>query len=254
MALPVEYDLTGRTAIVASAGGNETPHLAAALAEAGASVFAVARHQEALEAICQQVESSVGASAHGYAGSWDSPEGVAGLTAAFHAQHDRADILVNDTRSFFAKPAEDITVDEWDELHRRNVRATFLLCQAVGRQMLAQRYGRIVNVISSLAERGIHNCSAFSATQSAVLSLTRSLAVEWGRSEIRVNAIGSGWSTAEDIPLEAQLEELLVRYTPLRRKGHPRDLAALLVFLCSEYCDYPTGQPIYIDGGLNAHP
>ena len=69
--------------------------------------------------------------------------------------------------------------------------------------------------------RSSKNCSAYSATQAAVLSLTRSLAVEWGRSEIRVNAVGSGWSTAEDIPLETQREELLVRYTPMRRKGHP---------------------------------
>jgi gluconate 5-dehydrogenase len=254
MTLPVEFDLAGATAVVASAGGDETPHLAAALAEAGARVFAVARHAQGLDTIRDAVATVSHGPVYGHAGPWDSPDGVAAITAAFDAAHDRVDILVNDTRSFFAKPAQDITVDEWDELHRRNVRATFLLSQAVGARMLDQEYGRIVNVISNLAERGIHNCSAFSATQSAVLSLTRSLAVEWGRSEIRVNAIGSGWSVAEDIPLETQREELLVRYTPLRRKGHPRDLAALLVFLCSSYCDYPTGQPIYVDGGLNAHP
>ena len=254
MPLPAEFDLTGRTAIVASSGGGETPQLAAALAEAGAQVFAVARHPESLEAIRDAVAGVTGGAVYGCSGRWDTPEGVAAIITAFGAAHERVDILVNDTRSFFAKPAAEITLEEWDELHNRNVRATFLLTQAVGQQMLSQQYGRIVNVISNLAERGIHNCSAFSATQSAVLSLTRSLAVEWGRSEIRVNAIGSGWSTPEDIPLEKQREELLVRYTPLRRLGHPRDLAALLVFLCSSFCDYPTGQPIYIDGGSNAHP
>ena len=254
MTLPTEYNLTGHTAIVASAGGDETPHLAAALAEAGAAVFAVARHADADAAIRAAVSAVTGQPAHGHTGRWDTPEGAAAVMAAFDAAHGRADILVNDTRSFFAKPAQEISVAEWDELHARNVRATFMLSQAAGQRMLAQQYGRIVNVISNLAERGIHNCSAFSATQAAVLSLTRSLAVEWGRSEIRVNAIGSGWSTADDIPLETQRAELLVRYTPLRRKGHPRDLAALLVFLCSPYCDYPTGQPVYIDGGLNAHP
>jgi NAD(P)-dependent dehydrogenase (short-subunit alcohol dehydrogenase family) len=98
------------------------------------------------------------------------------------------------------------------------------------------------------------NGSAFAASQAAVLSLTRSLAVELGRSNIRVNALGTGWSTTEDIPLEVQREELLVRYTPLRRKGHPRDVGPLLVYLCSEACDYVTGQPVYVDGGLNAHP
>ena len=195
MPLPAEFDLTDRTAIVASAGGGETPHLAAALAEAGAQVFAVARHPESLEAMRDAVAGVTGGAVYGCAGRWDTPEGVAAIITAFGAAHERVDILVNDTRSFFAKPAAEITLEEWDELHNRNVRATFLLTQAVGQQMLSQQHGRIVNVISNLAERGIHNCSAFSATQSAVLSLTRSLAVEWGRSEIRVNAIGSGWST-----------------------------------------------------------
>ena len=254
MTIPAEFSLDGQTAIVASAGGDETPHLAAALAEAGADVFAVARHAEAMDAIRAAVSAVVGRDVHGYAGRWDTPEGAASVLDAFATVHSRADILVNDTRSFFAKPAAEITLAEWDELHARNVRATFMLCQAVGERMLAQEYGRIVNVISNLAERGIHNCSAYSATQAAALSLTRSLAVEWGRSEIRVNAVGSGWSTAEDIPLEAQREELLVRYTPMRRKGRPRDLAAMLVYLCSPHCDYPSGQPVYIDGGANAHP
>ncbi len=254
MTLPAEFSLAGHTAIVASAGGKESPHLAAALAEAGAAVFAVARHADAVRTIRAAVADVTGEDAHGCAGRWDTPEGAAGILYAFAAVHSRIDILVNDTRSFFARPAAEITLAEWDELHARNVRATFMLSQAVGARMLSQEYGRIVNIISNLAERGIHNCSAYSATQAAVLSLTRSLAVEWGRSEIRVNAVGSGWSTAEDIPLETQREELLVRYTPLRRKGHPRDLAAMLVYLCSPHCDYPSGQPVYIDGGANAHP
>ena len=258
MTLPAEYNLAGRTAIVASAGGRETPHLAAALAEAGASVFAVARSAAAAAAIRDAVSAVAGppadAHTHAYAGRWDTPEGAAAVLDAFAAVHPRLDILVNDARSFFAQPALDIAPTEWDELHARNVRATFMLCQAAGARMLAQRYGRIVNIISNLAERGIPNCAAYSATQAAVLSLTRSLAVEWGRSEIRVNAIGAGWTTADDIPLATQREELLVRYTPLRRKGHPRDLAAMLVYLSSPHCDYPSGQPVYIDGGANARP
>ena len=84
--------------------------------------------------------------------------------------------------------------------------------------------------------------------------MTRSLAVELGTSNIRVNALGTGWTTAEEIPLEVQREELLVRYTPLRRKGHPRDIGPLMVYLASESCDYTTGQAVYVDGGLNAHP
>ena len=253
--LPAEFSLTGHTAIVASAGGDETPFLAAALAEAGALVFAVARRQFAADAIADAVWRRL--RARHRTPTWDAgtrPMRPPRLSMPSPPSILRVDILVNDTRSFFAKPASEISMAEWDELHARNVRATFMLSQAVGQRMLGQQYGRIVNVISNLAERAVINCSAYSATQAAVLSLTRSLAVEWGRSEVRVNAVGSGWSTAEDIPLETQREELLVRYTPMRRKGHPRDLAAMLVYLCSPHCDYPSGQPVYIDGGLNAHP
>ena len=154
----------------------------------------------------------------------------------------------------FAKPFVLITGAEWDEALARNLRAAFILCQEVGGRMVERGYGRIVNLISVLAERGMINGAAFSVSQAGLLALTRSLAVEWGRYNVRVNALGNGWSTGENIPLEVQRQELLVRYTPLRRKGRPADIAPLLVFLCSQACDYNAGQAIYVDGGLNAHP
>ena len=87
-----------------------------------------------------------------------------------------------------------------------------------------------------------------------MLQLTRALALEWGRQNIRVNAIGVGWFSAEELPPEEAQKKLLVRYIPLRRKGHPRDIAPLLVYLASDACDYTTGHAVYVDGGLMAHP
>ena len=246
-----EYDLSGKVAILATSGGDEAPQLASALAEAGATVFAVARRESSLESIL----AILGGEPHaGVSAEIATAEGLRRAMAAFDSQHSHADILVNDARSMFAKPFVQIAVEEWDEVQSRNLRATFLLCQEVGGRMVERGYGRIVNLISVLAERGMINGAAFSVSQAGLLALTRSLAVEWGRHNVRVNALGTGWSTGEDIPLEVQREELLVRYTPLRRKGRPADVAPLLVFLCSESCDYNTGQPIYVDGGLNAHP
>jgi NAD(P)-dependent dehydrogenase (short-subunit alcohol dehydrogenase family) len=281
MPVLAEYNLAGRVAILATAGGGEAPFLAQALAEAGASVFAVARRQSLLEPVLDALASYPGT--HGGVAAdigGRHPEALAQAMAAFDqippspllrrlcrasstssgqrgVRGDfprRLDILVNDARSMFAQPATDITGAQWDEVQSRNARATFLLCQEAGRRMIQRQYGRIVNVVSGLAERGMVNGSAFAASQAAVLSLTRSLAVEWGTSNIRVNALGTGNFITEDVPLEVQREELLVRYTPLRRKGHPRDIGPLLVYLCSEACDYSTGQPVYVDGGLNAHP
>ena len=246
-----EYSLSGRVAVLATSGGDEAAFLAQGLAEAGATVFAVARRQETVDSVL----AALGPGGHsGVAARASTTDGVVQVVQAFDRAYDRVDVLVNDARCMLAKPFNEITLEEWDEVYARNVRATFLLCQQLGQRMIQRQYGRIVNVVSELAERGMINGSAFSATQSSLLSLTRSLGVEWGRHNIRVNALGTGWSTPEDIPLERQQEELLVRYTPLRRKGHPRDIVPLLVYLCSEACDYTTGQPVYVDGGLNAHP
>ncbi len=247
-----QFSLAGKSAILSTSGGDDAPFLAGALAEAGATVFVIARRHTLLDAALSGLPEDGGHG--GTVSALASAQEAADALAKFDAGNGQVDILVNDGRSMFAKPATEIDVDEWDEVQARNLRAAFILSQAVGRRMIAQGGGRIVNVISGTAERGLCNGSAFSVSQAGLLSLTRSLAVEWGPHNVRVNAIGAGWSVAEDIPLEVQREEQLVRYIPLRRKGHPRDIGPLLVYLCSESCDYTTGQPVYVDGGLNAHP
>lgn len=245
-----QYSLAGKTAILATAGGPDAPFLAQALAEAGASVFALARRQDLLDPIL----AALGGDHSGTVSELDTPAAVSQALAAFDRQYSRVDILVNAGRSEFYQPLLEITPEQWDAVHSRNLHAAFLLSQQVGRRMLDQQYGRVVNIISGLAERGMVNASAYAASQAGLLSLTRSLAVEWGPYNIRVNAIGIGWTTAADTPPEVQQQERLVRYIPLRRKGHPAELGPLLVYLCSDACDYTTGQPVYIDGGLNAHP
>ena len=252
-----QFNLAGRTAILSTSGGDEAPFLAQALAEAGAEVFAIARRQESLDAMLSHLTNAGGQGTTGHGGvvtTLDSSNAAAQALAEFDRHYKQIDILVNDGRGRFARPFTEIESEEWDEVQSRNLRAAFLLSQAVGARMITRQYGRIVNIISGLAERGIINGSAFSVSQAGLLALTRSLAVEWGAHNIRVNAIGAGWTVAEDIPVDIQREEQLVRYIPLRQKGHPRDIGPLLVYLCSEFCDYTTGQPVYVDGGLNAHP
>ena len=246
-----EYDLSDKIAILATSGGEEAPQLTAALLEAGASVFTIARNLSQFEDI---LKKTGGVIEDGIVANLATRDGVEMAMKAFKNRHDSVDILVNDVRSMFAKPFNQTTESEWDEIQFRNLKSTFLLSQQVGDLMIAKGYGRIVNIISVLAERGMINGATFSASQAGVLALTRSLAVEWGRHNIRVNALGVGWFTGQEIDLEVQQKELLVRYTPLRRKGVPSDIGPLLVYLASESCDYNTGQPIYIDGGLNAHP
>ncbi len=245
-----EYGLSGQVAIFATSGGDEGPFLASALAEAGASVFTAARTQTLLDAVL----ASLPPGSSGAVMNAGSDVSAVRVIEEFDSRHGRVDILVNDCRSMFAAPLAEIRQLDFEEVQTRNVRMPFLLAQQVLPRMAALEYGRVVNVVSELAERGMVNGSAFAASQAAQLSLTRSLAVEWGKDNIRVNALGTGWIDSTNQPIEQQLEELLVRYTPLRRKGRPEDIGPLLVYLCSESCDYSTGQPVYVDGGLNAHP
>ena len=245
-----EYDLTGKTAILSTSGGTEAPFLGQALAEAGASVFAVARTQALLDSVL----ASLPAGSSGALMDANDPASAKAAMEKFDAAHTKVDILVNDHRSMFARPLEDIGSDEWDAVQTRNSKATYLISQQVLPRMAKAESGRVVNMISELAERGMINGSAFAASQAAILALTRSFAVEWSHFNIRINAIGTGLMDTENQSLETQQEELLVRYTPLRRKGNPSDIGPLLVYLCSEFCDYSTGQPVYVDGGLNAHP
>ena len=245
-----EYELSGQVAVYATSGGEEAPFLAGALSEAGADVFAVARTQHLLDAVLAVLPSG----SSGAVMNAGSDVSAARVMDEFDRRHGRVDILVNDCRSMYAAPLTEIPQLAWEEVQTRNVKMPFLLSQQVLPRMAGREYGRVVNVVSELAERGMINGSAFASSQAALLSLTRSLAVEWGRQNIRVNALGAGWIDSSGQPIEQQLEELLVRYTPLRRKGRPEDLGPLLVYLCSESCDYSTGQPVYVDGGLNAHP
>ena len=248
-----EYSLKDKVALIAGDGGGSTPMLAEALAEGGARVFVMAQSQpilgQAVGAITSQGGEVLGVVADG-AIQRDVERAIDTIVARW----GRVDILVTNFRTELGKPFQEGTLQEWEEVMACNVRPVFLLCNAVGKRMVQQQRGRIVNIISGLAERGLWNSAAFCASQGALLQLTKALALEWARYNVRVNAIGTGWFSLEEMSSEEAEKELLVRYIPLRRKGHPRDIAPLLVYLCSEACDYTTGQPVYVDGGLMSHP
>ena len=118
--------------------------------------------------------------------------------------------------------------------------------------MLRHGGGRIVNIGSGLAARGLRNSAVASAAQGAIRQLTSALALEWARDNIRVNAVAAGWVTTEP-PAEESQRDPLVRYIPSRRMGHPTDLSGLVVYLSSDACDFVTGQMVHVDGGVIAH-
>ena len=251
MPVPREWDLTGKAAIVTADRRGWTPFLAAALAEAGADVaVAGASNSDALEA-AGAVEAQ-GRRSLVIDVDLASAVDAEAMVQRVVSDLGKVDILVNNARVEFGKPFVQVTESEWQAVMDFNVKSMFLCCQSAGRHMLERGGGRIVNISSGLAVRGLWNSAAACASQGAVHQLTAALALEWARQGIRVNAIGAGWITTE-APTEESQRELLVRYLPSRRKGHPADLCGLLVYLASDACDFVTGQTIFIDGGALAH-
>ena len=251
MPIPAEWDLTGKVALVTCDRRGWTPFLASALAEAGADVaLAGARASDISEAA--DAVRGLGRQAIEVETDLTREADVEAMADRVVSELGEVDVLVNNARAELGKPFVDVTETEWRTIMDFNVKSMFLSCRAIGRRMLDRGGGRIVNMSSGLAVRGLSNSAALCASQGAVHQLTSALALEWARSNIRVNAIGAGWIST-DPPGEAGQKELLVRYLPSRRKGHPRDLCGLLVYLASDACDFVTGQTVFIDGGALAH-
>jgi 2-deoxy-D-gluconate 3-dehydrogenase len=249
--MPEEWDLSGKSAVITADRRGWTPYLASALAEAGADVAVAGADASDMGDAVAAVEAR-GRRAVAIPTDVTDAASVQAMVDGAASALGKLDILVNNARVEFGKRFEEVTEAEWQTFMDFNVKSMFLCCRAVGKRMLEQGSGRIVNIGSGLAVRGLWNSVAACTAQGAVHQLTSALALEWGRSGIRVNAIGAGWITPDE-PTDEDQKELLVRYLPSRRKGHPNDLAGLLVYLASDACDFVTGQTIFIDGGALAH-
>lgn len=247
-----EYSLKGKVAFIAGDGDSATLALVKTFVEAGANVFIMTPRYQVVED-SMRAAAILGGQALGNFGDPSDPEALEKALEAVLPIWGRVDILINNCRTPFAKPFEQITFEEWDAVMRLNVGSAYLLCHRLGQEMLSQGGGRIINIISGLAERGLWNSTAFCSSQGAVLQLTRSLALEWARRDVRVNAVGIGWYTTAEVSEEESEKDLLVRYIPMKRKGNPRDICPLVVYLASDACQFTTGEVIYVDGGLMSH-
>jgi 2-deoxy-D-gluconate 3-dehydrogenase len=245
------WELDGKVAVVTGGGSGLGKAMALALAQAGADVAVAGRRPRP---IAEVAETILAAGTRGLAVQTDVTDSaqVQDLISRVIDELGRVDILLNNARVDFGKPFLDVTEDEWDAIMRLNVKSMFLCSQSAGRRMVEQGTGHIVNIGSGLASRGLWNAAALSASQGAIRQLTASLGLEWARLGVRVNAIGTGWMSTELPEADAE-RELLVRYIPTRRKGHPSDLAGLVVYLASDASDFVTGQMFHVDGGLIAH-
>ena len=259
------FSLAGKHALVTGATTPLARALAVGLAEAGANVSVTtttgARAEEVeANSILNECWAAAGVSGQAKTLDLTDPAAVEAAVASLEREVAPIDILVNATHGANIKPALEATLAEWQAEVDRNATTAFVACQAVGRRMVARGGGRIINLVSVVHDRGVPNCALFSASQAAVLGLTRSLGIEWGRGDalvrprVTVNALGLGFYDGVAGPQgDENLHAILERYIPLRRLGEPADLQGAVVYLASDTTNYVQGELLMVDGAIANH-
>jgi NAD(P)-dependent dehydrogenase (short-subunit alcohol dehydrogenase family) len=245
------FELTGRKAVIAGESRFWSKYVAAALSSAGADVAIVGKQSDRLDSAVEEAVKAGGRVLPLTADVRDSLQVGAAIDKTIE-EFGGVDILVNAADIPFGKPFLSTTENEWRSVMDGNQGAVINTCRAVGAHMLAQEKGRIINIVSCLAERGLANSTAYCASMGGVLQLTRALALEWAMSGITVNAIGTTWFT-EDSEAACDTTDPLVRYIPSKRYGLPDDLPSMVVYLASDSTSFTTGQFMHVDGGLMCH-
>ncbi|MEU8039578.1 glucose 1-dehydrogenase [Streptosporangium sp. NPDC049046] len=244
-------DLQGKVAIVTGAGRGLGRSMAAALVDAGASVTVAARTAAELDTFVEEA-GNAGGRALACPTDITDEAAVERMVAATVETFGRVDVLVNNSGIVASTPLLDQPAAEWDRVVATNLRGTFLATRAAGRHMVAQGAGKVINIASNFALQGVADHAAYSASKAAVIGFTRSMAIEWARSGVQVNAIAPGYFAT---PLNAGMREdadvlaKVVRTIPARRIGEPDELRPWLLLLAGSASDFMTGEVIVVDGG-----
>ncbi|MET0885542.1 MAG: 3-oxoacyl-ACP reductase family protein [Mycetocola sp.] len=247
----MEKPLNGKVAIVTGGGRGLGRAFAHALGAAGASVTVASRTPDDLNAFVDEA-TEAGFEAMACATDISSEDSVASMVAATVRRFGRVDILVNNSGIVATRPLVDQTLEEWDAVVNTNLRGVFLATREVGRHMIAQKSGKVINIASNFALKGIPNHVAYSSSKAGVIAFTRSVAVEWSRYNIQVNAIAPGYFTTDMNALvreDSELTGTILRMIPARRMGEPAELDAWILALAGDASNFMTGQTIVIDGG-----
>src|SRR5579884_36511 len=249
----VSFDFKGEVVVVTGGSRGLGLEIAHAFGDAGAQVVITARREQWLteaEKFLKDRAITVDALTCDVADAASVEKTVQQILATC----GKIDVLVNNAGLTWGAPAESMPLERWQQVINANITGTFLMSQFVGRHMLEQGKGVIVNVASIAGLGGGQlNTVGYNASKAAVINLTRALAVEWGPRNIRVNAIAPGmFRTRMTEAIIARGEAIYNATTPMGRIGKPGEIAPVVLFLASEGASYITGQTIAIDGGRSA--
>jgi NAD(P)-dependent dehydrogenase (short-subunit alcohol dehydrogenase family) len=248
------FDLSGKVALVAGGSRGIGFAIAEGLASAGGKVVVANSTPDQGERAAAQIRAQ-GSDALAIPLDIRQRASIDALVAATLKAYGRIDILVNAIGVIRRGAIEAVTEDDWDTMMGVNLRGAFLLCQAVGREMIKQRNGKIINISSNVSQVLQPHRGAYAVTKAGMSHLTRVLGLEWAPHGINVNAIAPAPTITdlnrkffEDNPkdLEARKQSI-----PLGRLGAPADYVGAAIFLASKASDFVTGQTYFVDGGSN---
>jgi len=245
------FDMAGRVALVTGASSGLGESFARALAKAGAIVVVAARREDRLAKLVADI-AAAGGRAHAVTLDVANPKSVEAAFAKIVKVTGAPQIVVNNAGIGSAKPALDLTEDEWRSMMATNLDGAWRVAQAAAKALVAaKKPGSIVNIASILGLRVANNLASYATAKAGLVQLTKALALEWARYGIRVNAIAPGYVETEmnQGMFDTEAGQALVKRVPMRRIGKAEELHGALFLLASDAGSYMTGSVITVDGG-----
>ena len=246
------FSLSGKTAIVTGGSTGLGAGMAVGLAEAGANIVLVDR--TGCSETTEQIEAA-GRKAINIIADLSTITPIDMIVRRTLEEFGKVDILVNNAGIIRRTPAIDFSEKDWDEVMALNAKTVFFFCQAVARDMLKRKYGKIINISSLLAFQGGILVPSYAASKAAVAQVTKALANEWAAHGITVNAIAPGYMATNNTKAlreDPVRSKSILDRIPAGRWGLPDDLKGVAVFLASPASDYVNGHVLVVDGGWMA--
>ena len=247
------FDLSGKTALVTGGGRGIGLGIAMGLAQHGADIALLARTKEQLDKAAGQIQSETGGTAKAFCFDLADLDAISDLFDKIAEETGGIDILVNCAGTTIRSPAEQIKLEDWHKVQDVNLTSAMLLSQAFFKHCRKEnKPGRIINVGSLTCHAARPTTAPYAASKAGLFALTQTLATEWAKHNITVNAIGPGYiatELTEPLQKNEEFNKWVLAKTPLGRWGKPEDIAGTAVLLASRAGEFITGQIIYVDGG-----
>jgi gluconate 5-dehydrogenase len=247
------FDLSGNVAVVMGGAGGIGHAQALGLADAGADVVVASRNLDHLRKVSEEIRNK-GRESMAVSVDVTNEKSVSDMVSTVLKTFPRIDILVNAAGISIRKPADTFPINEWQQVMDVNTRGTFLCCQAVGRGMIKQGSGKVINLSSVRGQYGLPaDYAAYCSSKGAIDTLTKTLACEWAKYNVLVNAVAPT-IVETDLTRSAlanpDYAKQMMSRIPLGKWAMPEDIVGATVFFASKASDFITGQILYIDGGV----